>query len=224
MDIKELIKKRILDDKESVKRANEPIEFFHSSSLGYCKRQIFLSKINAKDFAQWIKGSMRAGTNLHNWIQSFQEIKDACLIEQVVKYPINDKVFIKGSADIVHKQTGYVWDIKSIKTLTFVYGKPKDEHVEQLNSYLFGLGSKEGEILYIQKSDLAVVSHKVTLNVELFESTKKKVMDVYEQLLLWDSKQIKYCPFDPCSCYFCKNENLKPEFKDIDAGRPDLRQ
>lgn len=222
MDIKQLIKKRILDDGEEKKRLGEPIELFHPSSLGYCRRQIFLSKIGAKDFPQWIRGSMQAGTNLHVWIQSFNEIQDKCLIEHVVNFPINEHIFIKGSADLVHKKTGYVWDIKSIKTLSFVYKNPKAEHVEQLNAYLMGLGSKEGEILYLQKSDLEVVSHKVVANLELFSGTKKKIIDVYNNLIRWDKKEIKYCPFDKCGCYFCKNEQLKPEFKDIDDGRQNI--
>lgn len=221
IDIQKLIKKRVLDDGDWGKD-DEALERFHPSSLGYCRRQIFLSKIHAKQFAEWIKGSMQAGTNLHNWIQAFPEIRKTCFIEKTVKFPLNDKVYIKGSADIVHMKSGHVWDIKSIKTLSYVYRSAKREHVEQLNAYLIGLGSKEGEILYVQKNDLECISHHVDTDVDMFERTKKKVLDVYEQLLLWHAKKIRYCPFDKCSCYFCKNERLKPEFADIDDGKEHL--
>jgi hypothetical protein len=222
LEIQDLIKKRILDRTESEKRAKEPLGFFHPSSLGKCRRQIFLTKLSAKELPEFVLGAMMSGTILHHWIQSFSELKDNFLIEHPVKFPLSEEIYVTGSADIVDKKTGYVLDIKSIKSLAFVYKEPMAEHVEQLNSYLIGMGSKKGELLYIQKSDLATVSHVIDVNFELYQSTRKKVLDVYEQLLLWDAKKIKYCPFNKCECYYCKNEKLKPEFKDIDDGRNHL--
>ena len=159
---------------------------------------------------------------IHDYIQSFPEIKEECYIELPVKFQVADGVFISGKADIVDKKTGHVWDIKSIKTLTFVYQDPSPEHVEQINCYMVSLGSREGELLYVQKTDLECISHKIVPDMELFEQTKKKVLEVYAQLVLWRDKKIKYCPFEKCSCYFCKTEKLYPEFEGIDDGRQNI--
>ena len=74
VNVEKQIKKRIMEDNYG---KNDPLELFHPSSAGYCRRQIFLSKLGVKVFPDHIRGAMQSGTNIHEWIQSFPEVKES---------------------------------------------------------------------------------------------------------------------------------------------------
>ena len=217
INLQELIRKRILNDEVGDIRAIEPIEVFHPSTLGFCERQIFLSKINAKDFDEITKGSMQSGTVLHSWIEHFPELLDSCVIEKPITIQIQGTLaFIKGNADIVTKDNSYVWDIKSTKTLSYLQSSPMSHHIPQINVYMAGLNANEGELLYIEKNTLQTVKHVLAFNKILFEQTCQKIIKVYEALKVWENAGgwNNPIPFEKCKgrCFFCETESIKPEF------------
>jgi len=215
IDIKQMIEKRIMNDEIEQQRKTELPEIWHPSILGYCERQMFLSKIHARMFDKIIKGSMMSGTILHHWVQHFPELQETCDIEKPIKLQINGSLaFIQGSADIVLKDNSYVWDIKSAKSLAFI---PMKQHIDQLNVYLAGLNAPEGELLYIEKNTLETVPYKIKFNQQLFDETVGKVLSVYEALKVWENAGSfnNPIPFTSCGCYFCKNEVINPEIKKL---------
>lgn len=220
IDVKELIDKQCMDDEEEHKRAKEPIESFHSSSVCYCARQIFLSKIHAKTFDLATKKKMAVGSALHHQIQWYKNIKDNFDIEVPVKYQVEGSpVFLVGSADLVAKDKSCVVDIKSINGFSFVKTAPSQEHLVQLNVYMKCLGISEGQILYVNKTDMDMISHNWKYNELVFEATVRKVLMVYEALKKWenDGAYNNPIPFPKCKsdCFACRTEMLFPEIQKI---------
>lgn len=214
--IKDLVLKRIHSEGEWG-QDDLSIERFHPSSAGFCKRQIFLSKINAKSFPEEVKGAMQVGSIIHDWIQGFREVKNCFDIEKEVKVNLPDSnIYFKGNADLVSKDNSLVIDLKSINGLSFVNAKPMDSHVVQLMVYMYGLGIDSGKIIYINKSNLVMVEHSVKQDDEVLNKTFKKIRDVYYALKQWDEQVIwGRLPFEKCGCYFCKNEVLDEHFEKL---------
>lgn len=217
INIKELIEKKLEDDSEKIKRASEPLECFHASSVGYCERQIFLTKLSAKMFDNQIKGSMAIGTLIHHYIQSFPEILEHCEVEHDIILSVpNSQAYIKGRTDIMLKNGQYVWDIKSIKTLAYVLETPMREHVEQLNIYMAGANAQAGQLIYVQKSDMQTVTFNLVFDQEMLNHSFYKVSSVYEALKKWDAEgRFDKIPFARDSCYHCSTEHLHPDFKKL---------
>lgn len=220
-DIKTLIEQRILNDAEELERAREIPESYHASSVGFCERQIFLTKLHAKMFGLKEKSEMTVGSCIHYFVQGIKTVKDLFDIEVPIKYQIEGSpVFIVGKADLVLKEFPYVIDIKSSKSLMYLQNSPMSHQVPQLLVYMKCLGADEGELLYIEKATFIMLQHKIKFNQELFDQTCKKVVRVYEAIKKWENDGAfnKKIPFLPCGCYFCRNEILYPEFKKLLEG------
>jgi len=218
IDIKKLIEYRIMDDAEQIKRGKEDIESFHASSVSSCARQLFLTKIHAKTFDISIKSKMQIGSAIHSHIQAYQEIRDVFDVEVPVRYQIEGSpAYIIGSADLVAKDKSLLLDIKSIAGLSFVITKAIPEHLVQLNVYMKCLNINDGQILYVAKTDMQMVTHNWKYNEIVFEETCRKIISVYEALKIWENAGAfnNPIPFEKCKhyCFGCDTEQIKPEFK-----------
>lgn len=214
LKISDLVRERVL--KDDGYGQGEPIELFHPSSAGYCARQIFLNKLGVKVFPEEIRGAMQSGTILHEWIQSFPEVKEDFHIEQVHVLEIPDtKLYFQGKIDLKNKKNDFVIDIKSIKDLYYVKFEPMPAHVFQINIYMAMAKSTMGELFYIQKNDLQTKSHFLKFDKKLLSETFEKIKLVYEALRIFDNGKNMVIPFDKCDCYACRNEKLHPKFEKL---------
>jgi hypothetical protein len=223
IDIKSLIQSRVQDDAEEIRRAKELPESYHASLLGGCERQIFLTKIHAKEFSLDVKMKMAVGSAIHNHIQSYKEIREVFDVEVPLKYQIKDSpAFILGSADLVAKDLSLVADIKSIASLKYVVVEPIKEHLIQLNVYLNALGLIDGQILYVDKVSMEIVVHPFKSDNLMFEETCKKVIRVYNALKIWETSGAfnNPIPFEKCQtrCFGCETEQIKPNFQKLLKG------
>lgn len=219
IDIKETVLSHIRAD-DNWGKDDMSIERFHPSTSGYCERQIFLSKINARTFTDIVRGSMQSGTLIHNWVQSFNEIKENFFIEKQVRLNVPDSpIYFLGNSDLVAKDNSLVVDLKSINGLNYVRGTPMTDHIYQVLIYMQGLGIQKGKIIYINKADLDVVEHIIEPSPIRLNKAYEKVKKVYEALKIWDA-QPKWdkIPFDKCGCYHCRSEVLEPQFLKLLEG------
>ena len=121
--------------KESDYGKNDLNNHFHPSCMGYCKRQIFLSKLNLKTFQRDVKGSMQMGTIIHNYIQYITKSNIGSMnvdVEKEVSSPVHGEIFFKGRIDIVNE--GIPYELKSID-MPYPPMIPKDEHEEQRGTH-----------------------------------------------------------------------------------------
>lgn len=218
MEIKEIVMKRIMDDAEEIRRSEEPREVFHSSSLGFCERQLFLNKIGVKEWEYNIKSSMQVGSIIHYFIQGLPEVRENFFIEVPIKFQIDGTpIYIVGSADLVKKDRSKIIDIKSAKSLLYLQASPMYHHIPQILMYMKGLGIMEGELLYVDKSNLDMVSHIINFDENLYNETIQKVIRVYNALKEWENAGAfnRPIPFPRCKnkCYFCETEKIKKEFE-----------
>lgn len=217
IDFKELVIKKLTHDAESISRSREGINVFHPSQVSGCLRSAFLNKLHATTFSVDILGKMCSGTSIHQYIQSWPEIKEAFDIEVPIEYHLEgvEGIYIKGHADLVAKDKSMLGDIKSSASLDFVRSRPSSHHVEQVNLYLKALGIQEGEILYIAKLNFEPLVHKITYDEEMFQRTISKIKMVYRLLKLWNEKKSVELIPKKCSsdCFMCRGEQLTEEFK-----------
>lgn len=218
IDIKRIIEEQIMNDKEEQRRVQEPIEFFHASSLGYCERQIFLTKIHAKTFDINTRGKMEMGSSVHHRIQHYPEIKEQFDTEIPIKIEIQGTpLFIVGSADLVAKDKSVCGDIKTINGLTYIQTRPMGEHIAQVNVYLHALKIIDGQIIYVNKTDMNMIVHNFQYSDALFEQTCGKVIRVYDALKRFDNNGTFNKEEIPrkCGCFFCNTEQLNPNFEKL---------
>jgi hypothetical protein len=216
IDIKRIIEEQLMNDKEEQRREAEPIEFFHASSLGYCDRQIFLTKIHAKTFDVFTRGKMEIGSSIHHRIQHYPEIRELFDVEVPVKIAVEGtSLVIVGSADLVAKDKSVCQDIKSINGLTYVQTRPMAEHIVQVNAYLRALDIINGEIVYVNKTDMNIIVHPFNYNANLFKQTCEKILRVFDALKRFDNNGTFNMDEIPpkCGCFFCNSEQLSPNFE-----------
>ncbi|SDG14164.1 hypothetical protein SAMN05216218_11629 [Halorientalis regularis] len=79
---------------------------FHPSQLAKCKRQATLAKLGLKDFDTHTLGTFRAGTLVHEWVQSeladqFPDCEFEREIEEAYTNPVNgEEIRLTGHADL----------------------------------------------------------------------------------------------------------------------------
>jgi len=159
MDIKitSLINNAIVQDG---KREEREITSWHISALGSCLRGVYFQRLKvlrdnemtAKDLAQ-----MKIGSLIHDYIQ---KILTKSLEGKDIKIETEKRVEIPefgatGYADIVLTNgDSEVVELKSANKDSFAFIKkqgPKENHQMQLWSYLYGLGIKQGRLIYLSK-------------------------------------------------------------------------
>ena len=180
---------------------NEPLELFHPSSLGYCKRQIFRSKAELTKFPFVVQGAMDVGSILHEWAENNLFKPTGAITEKYILVKGIGETYLKGRLDILHE--GVVYDLKFIGK-NYLPKSPLPHHVSQLNCYMLGARVRNGCLVYVSKMNLALKIFELEFNKDLYVSDIMKVKEVYDKLLTWKKGDV--IPFEKCGCYFCENE------------------
>jgi hypothetical protein len=113
---------------------------FHPSQLAKCKRQATLAKLGLKDFDTDTLGTFRAGTIIHEWVQSelsaqFSDCEFKREIEQTYRNPDSgEEICVTGHADLWDPKQGIVYDFKT-RGGWYNFNPPTDRHLDQLTLY-----------------------------------------------------------------------------------------
>lgn len=209
-DFGKRIEEKIKEDEWE--KENVQISKFNPYYMGYCQRQMFLSKLGIKKFSRKVLGAMQSGTIIHEWMAD--DSKDL-MFEQHVEGDYGD-IHMSGRYDAADDEA--VYDFKSQNSLKHVKSSPKESHVKQLECYMRMSGREKGKIVYIDKNYLYSKEHTVYSNDERWDKMLEKARGVkgaFEALrnknnnndiVLEEEADI---PFSKCDCFYCQNEQLK---------------
>jgi len=197
---------------------------FHPSSLGKCRRQMFLSKLDQHYYPSSVQGKFVVGTVIHEWLEDnlkehLREEGVTPLFEEKIEFE-EDGLKFKGRADYFNPDTGRVVDFKT-RANWYNFEPPKQAHVDQVHAYMKGLGTEKAAILYIQKKDMEmkeVPRHEdyFTFDEERWQELKDKAQDVKQVVAerVENREEGGYVrgmddiPFENCGeCYVCRHEN-----------------
>lgn len=196
---------------------------FHPSSLGKCRRQMFLSKLDQHYYPADVQGKFVVGTVIHEWLEehlkeSLREEGITPLFEEKVEFE-EDGLKFKGRADYYNPETGRVVDFKT-RANWYNFEPPKAAHIDQVHAYMRGLDTDKAAILYIQKKDMELrqfpkYEDYFTFDEQRWENLKakaKQVRDVVKERV--ENREegdyvrgMNDIPFPNCGeCYVCRHE------------------
>lgn len=126
-----------------------------------CLRSSYFGIVARKPFGIETLRVFQAGNLLEGyWVSVLEEHPDfRVLATQVPVYHYFGDWEVHGRADVVsqyRKGPFVVHEVKSTKSLYYIRkeGRPKQEHLDQLQFYLVGLGIRRGRVDYLDKSSL----------------------------------------------------------------------
>ena len=185
---------------ESSHGKGDPLELFHPSAAGYCKRQIYLKKRDMKRYDDYVKGAMKVGSVIHEDIQDIDFGRDVEIEKEVEYNPSEYPHYYKGKCDIYDPEADVVYDIKTTANMKYT---DKPHHRAQLQIYMKALDVDRGYLLYVSKKSHAKNELiEVKRDDDKIEEINEKVKEVYEVL----REEERNIPFDKCDCYFCDSE------------------
>lgn len=186
-------------DGESLKRAidsylterNTPtfkkLDGFHPSMHQVCPRWWYLMFRGVEvspNIPSRIYRIFDNGHSMHERYQSyFKEM--GILIGREVPVRLSEPVPVVGSADAIIDWGGHkLVELKSISPDAFqyrrVYNKPKDQHVEQAQVYMYALKLDSGFIIYEEKGSQEILIFDIKRDDNLIEKRLKRWSDIYK--------------------------------------------
>ena len=202
---------------------------FHASSVGYCKRQLYLNKCNLSDMDNKGLRIVNIGSLLHFKMEKIvEEMPDHIKSEKEIPPVEKHGVKLIGTADAVDMEQGVVYDFKT-RGGWYKFNPPTKRHLSQLQVYMEGFDIDYGQIVYISRKDFSMNHYpdidwlgKIPTNSvgnsayilrdenKLKEITDKcnEVMDLIEEHgVAKDMTELnKIVP--RCGCYICNVENI----------------
>jgi hypothetical protein len=132
---------------------------FRASSVGYCPRQILLSKLGVKVQDAETQGKFQTGDFIHDWIQADILPKHPTMHENEVSIEV-DGLTITGHYDCFDPVEGIVYDFKS-RDGWYRFNPPVSRHLQQLEVYMRALNLQDprGLMVYVSKGDLGVETY-----------------------------------------------------------------
>lgn len=162
---------------------------FSVSQVSYdCMRMIYFGMLYPRQAADDKVGTYTIGDIVHNIVQEAFEEKGAKTEVGCGKSYYDNNIRIQGSADI--KYNNYAIEVKSVSPFAWKYivgnkeiiGKPKIQHVRQINTYIDLLELDYGVILYVNKDNFNMKSYLVKKDAEMMDYTVEKCITVWESI------------------------------------------
>jgi hypothetical protein len=164
----QILDAQIAKDYEREERATPTC--WRSSGLGSCLCGRYLERIGMPADEEFDARTLRvfsAGNKWEDWVMENIKKDTTIQVEQQLEFEIPEYNF-KGHADARITKDGKrkVLEVKSKNSRAFWYMAKKGEganlhHKMQLWSYLWGLGEKEGAILYVEKDTETILEYPV---------------------------------------------------------------
>jgi len=200
--MKNKVKKYLKEEWEKGKEEHKPPasnEFF-ASSIGRCINQEWLMRKYPKEPQETFLGICKIGNMFHDFIQ--KEIYPEA--ESEIRADVEvEGVKIRGRLDILDKKNEKIIELKSASQTRYIESEPKDAHRKQVNVYLHSLKMKKGEVVYISKKDLSIISHEIDYDAKLFEDTIRELKEkkYYIETDIFPGKELERS--DAWQCRFC---------------------
>lgn len=208
------------EDKESHIELNPYV--FHASQVGFCKRQLYNSKLGISHNDATLLGIFEVGNMIHHWMETRlgselpNTVFEHSLNETVdVVSPVTRKTIqleFTGTCDCLDLENDAIHDFKT-KSGWYKFNPPTQRHLDQILIYMEMSDVRKGQVVYISKKDMSIRTYPENGYFEYDEQRvhelKSKCAKVAEKIVRqgYPSKKVEI-PFDKCGCYFCKQEEL----------------
>lgn len=191
---------------------------FHASWLGYCPRNILLSKQGIKENDAESLGRFMVGTLVHEFME--EEVSKVLpdhveMEESIPDIEQGDLTFV-GTADAVDHENEVIYDFKT-RANWYKFNPPIDRHIDQLQVYMKAFGYDKAKVVYISKSDMEIKTWPeeeedfIERDNSSYYQLVAKAYEVYD--FIQDKGGINSVEelneaFKPCDFYFCGDESL----------------
>lgn len=192
---------------------------FHASWMGYCKRNILISKqgIGLKDREGL--GRLMMGSFIHEFMENevaeFVPGDDVEMEDPIPDLEQGDLTFV-GTADVVDHENEIIYDFKS-RASWYKFDPPIQRHIDQLQIYMEAFGYDRAKVVYISKSDMEVRTYPseegefIERDPSRYYELVAKAYQVYDHLQEnggVESLEHLNHVYKPCDNFFCGDEDL----------------
>lgn len=213
---------------------------FYAYQLGYCERQMYLTKLGLKDNSD-ISGRFGARRLIqdhfeHHLDDAYPELE----VTPRVQYR-TDAITIVGRPTCYNPASNRVYHLRP-RNGWYRFHPPVDRHIDQLQAYLQAAGADEGRLVYVSMADLQDLrfwpgDEYLAFDADRFGRIIARAETVYEEILANGvASNPDEIPFPRCGCYLCESETLAlanddtppsadtapAEDESIDTGTPEV--
>jgi hypothetical protein len=132
------------------RRLSEKRTDIHVSDLILCRRKVAFERLNTEPpivSEKKIK-YFHGGIRKHQLLQELLG-EDEFEIEKEIVWTSPKGIQIVGHADLIHKETGVIIELKTTESTRVLKEGPYEHHLSQLKAYLAITGSSYGKLLYM---------------------------------------------------------------------------
>lgn len=194
---------------------------FHASWMGYCKRNILLSKQGIEKKTAEDLGRFMTGTLIHEFMEYEVEefLPDHVEMEDPIPELEQGPLTFVGTADAVDHENEIIYDFKS-RGGWYKFEPPIQRHLDQLQIYMQAFGYDRAKVVYINKKNMEVKTWPeesgefIEKDSSRYYELVAKAIDVYEYLQEHggvESMEELNAYERPCNNFFCGDEDLKFE-------------
>ena len=220
-------RKLVKDNNKHTEHEEDPEDnIFHASWMGYCKRQVYISKCGLGYTDPETLGKFRVGTEIHRFMEEevSEELPNHLVFEIPIKPVVEDGVKFVGTADCVDVAEGVVYDFKS-RASWYRFNPPTQRHLDQLHIYMKALGLKEARVVYINKTSLEVKTYPEEgtfefdpVRYEELVEKAREVRDSIDKFGVAESEEEIDELFPKCGCFICNVKDLVFDHEEEEEG------
>lgn len=190
---------------------------FYAHYLGYCPRQVYLSKLGLRDTTDWA-GRFKASQALHEFVvEKLMTARPALQVNERASYNTGHVRFI-GRCTAVDPEQGVVYHLKS-RNGWYRFHPPVERHITQLHAYMKLFGVEQGQLIYVSLADFTDLrtwppgsddQTFETFQPDRFQRIVEKAEAVHQELVRNGiATSPDEIPFEKCGCYLCESETLR---------------
>lgn len=180
-----------LDRQRKSEKHERKIGHFWATDFGKCKRQVYYSFTNPKEFDSGKRKIFSVGNIIHEFLQGVLKAREGDLFELVWNEQymtitdIETNLIITGKIDtrLQHRGESILLEFKTENERAFNMRKsPLLSHRSQFNLYLRSQRLDYGYIVYINKSDMSIKPFRVDFDEALFQRCMRDARDIFWHL------------------------------------------
>lgn len=209
------------------KQRNPIKERYSPSDLGMnCKRFLFFGFVNAPfddNFTDDTNRTLEIGNRIHSMFQEIMKKWDGkthIKSEHYFQVPLtkdDPNIIFSGSIDDIHMYPNVgmvIVEYKSINGFAIKYlnGKPKPEHIAQIQMYMHYTGIQKGVVVYINKNTSEIEEYRLKYDKEEAMKWIEFIKDTQYNYV--DKLELPPIPDDGCHnkssfpCSYCKYKKI----------------
>ncbi len=180
---------------------------YHASDFGKCLRKSYYEHTLGKRESEGSYPHFQLGNLVENFVEEAlashygsDSVKNSFRIE--LDY---DDFRVVGQTDPVvvgpNAEPEKIFEVKSTKNISFREEGPSKHHVMQVHPYMKALGLDSCTFIYVQKTDLSVISHEISFSEGTFSEGLERIKSLHEDLVRHGPPPSE--PFMDFECRFC---------------------